>query len=178
MDLKTGQTLAALWLERLQPYCSRIEIAGSIRRRKPVVTDIELVAVPKLSQERDLFGAIGATHNLLEMELCTLDETVHFAKAGPRYKQITFPDGDQVRKLDLFIVLLPAQWGVIFTIRTGPADFSRRLVTKKRHCGLLPSYMQVKDGALWAHGKVIETPEEKDFFRAIGLERIEPWERK
>lgn len=31
----------------LQPHCERIEIAGSIRRNKPEVKDIEIVAIPK-----------------------------------------------------------------------------------------------------------------------------------
>lgn len=31
----------------LQPYCLRIEIAGSIRRKKPTVGDIEILYIPK-----------------------------------------------------------------------------------------------------------------------------------
>lgn len=31
----------------LEPHCERIEIAGSIRRKKPEVKDIEIVAIPK-----------------------------------------------------------------------------------------------------------------------------------
>jgi len=31
----------------LQPHCIRIEIAGSIRRKKPECRDIEIVAIPK-----------------------------------------------------------------------------------------------------------------------------------
>ncbi len=31
----------------LAPHCERIEIAGSIRRKKPHVKDIEIVAIPK-----------------------------------------------------------------------------------------------------------------------------------
>ena len=31
----------------LLPHCERIEIAGSVRRKKPNVKDIEIVAIPK-----------------------------------------------------------------------------------------------------------------------------------
>jgi len=33
--------------EMLAPYCERIEIAGSVRRKKPYCKDIEIVAIPK-----------------------------------------------------------------------------------------------------------------------------------
>src|ERR1035437_1907534 len=34
-------------LEQLKPHCIRAEIAGSLRRKKPLVGDIEIVAIPK-----------------------------------------------------------------------------------------------------------------------------------
>lgn len=34
-------------LEQIRPHCFRAEIAGSIRRLKPEVKDIEIVAIPK-----------------------------------------------------------------------------------------------------------------------------------
>jgi DNA polymerase/3'-5' exonuclease PolX len=39
--------LAEEALNALKPYCERALIAGSIRRMKPEVKDIELVAIPK-----------------------------------------------------------------------------------------------------------------------------------
>src|SRR3989344_4154112 len=33
--------------EQLKPYCERIEIGGSIRRKKSEIGDIELVLIPK-----------------------------------------------------------------------------------------------------------------------------------
>jgi DNA polymerase/3'-5' exonuclease PolX len=44
----------------LAPYCERIEIAGSVRRRKPQVKDIELVAIPR-QVTADRFGDETAT---------------------------------------------------------------------------------------------------------------------
>ena len=35
----------------LAPFCERIEIAGSLRRLKPEVGDIELVVIPKLGAD-------------------------------------------------------------------------------------------------------------------------------
>lgn len=38
----------------LTPYCERVELAGSIRRCRPQVGDIELVTIPR--RPLDLFG--------------------------------------------------------------------------------------------------------------------------
>jgi len=47
MKLEEAQVIAEKTKALLAPYCERIEIAGSIRRKKPDVGDIELVAIPK-----------------------------------------------------------------------------------------------------------------------------------
>ena len=99
-------------------------------------------------------------------------------KNGNKYKQVELKDGIN---LDLFIVTPPAQWGVQFMIRTGSAEFSHRFVTIKHQGGLLPSYLRVKDGAIWHIGKgvsrMIETPEEADVFKVLGINYIEPEKR-
>jgi len=92
---------------------------------------------------------------------------------GDRYKRLVY----QGVGLDLFSVLEPASWGVIYTIRTGSAEFSHRLVTPRLMGGWLPAGLRVKDGALWDRGRLIETPEEADFFRAIGVEWLPPERR-
>ena len=97
-----------------------------------------------------------------------------FIKNGPRYKQIQLPEGIN---LDLFIVQPPAQWGVIYLIRTGSAEFSHRFVTPRKHGGLLPSHLCVKDGAIWSNNHIIETPQERDVFDLAGVPWIEPEKR-
>jgi len=42
-----AHSIAVRVLELLQPHCIRCEIAGSIRREKSEVKDIEIVAIPK-----------------------------------------------------------------------------------------------------------------------------------
>jgi hypothetical protein len=80
--------------------------------------------------------------------------------------------------LDLFIVLEPAQWGVIFTIRTGSADFSHNLVKSKSFGGYLPGDCKVHDGGVYKQGELITMPEEKDFLEFVGLGWIEPEKRQ
>ena len=73
------------------------------------------------------------------------------------------------RPVDLFIVRPPADWGVIFTIRTGPADWSQRLVTECQRW-----FMRVEGGRLLHHGRHVPCPEEADFLAAIGQPWLDP----
>ena len=167
-------------VREFRPYCERMEIAGSIRRGKAEVGDIEIVAVPKLMAMYDMFGEQVGTRNELDHPLgWLLMNRARFVKNGPRYKQIALPEGI---KLDLFLVLPPAQWGVIFAIRTGPAEFSRWIVTSRTLAGALPAGYKVKDGSvrrsLWEEGFTISMPEEIEFLNFLGLGWIEPEERR
>lgn len=181
IPLREAETLAEECIDLLRPYCERIEIAGSIRRRRPDVGDIEILCIPKIRNDgaADLFGDIPAEVNLLDERVTQLLITGEFGRrldknghgaVGSRYKRLTYRDFG----LDLFVCLPPAQWGVLMTIRTGPAEFSHRLVTSTRAGGMLPAWSVVRDGAIWDNGHLVACPEEADVFRFIGLDWIEP----
>ena len=176
MKLKQAKFLANDIILALKSGCVRIEIAGSIRRDKPEVKDIEIVVEPKYASNLDMFGINQNCISMLDPlinELLFLSSAV-LCKNGKKYKQISFPS----ICLDLFIVTPPAQWGVIFTLRTGPAYFSHRLVSPKYNgFGYLSPGHKVAGGALWYLDTIIPTPEEKDFFDIIGLDWIEPKDR-
>jgi DNA polymerase/3'-5' exonuclease PolX len=159
-------------------HCDKIEIAGSLRRGKPEVGDIEIVCLPRSEDCGDLFGtpALDIFYSFLDSYFVGKN----IAKNGLKYKRIDLTD---TISLDLFIVTPPAQWGVIFAIRTGPAEFSRKLVSPISNrgtpdWGFLPAGHTIDRGQLLKHGKLIPTETEKDFFRAINIEWIDPRERK
>jgi hypothetical protein len=190
--------LASRAMRSLAPYCERLEIAGSIRRHMKTIGDIELVAVPKMQRVHvGLFEDYVKLVSTLETAMTTYLATQGSSWAlrvseagrtanGPKLKRLTY-DGFGV---DLFVVTRPAQWGVIFTIRTGPYLFSKQLVSHPNvriddpygqpRWGVLPMDMKVEHGALWRGGQAdpIETPEETDFFHAIGREYVDPWRRQ
>ncbi len=166
----------------MRPFCHRVEIAGSLRRGKSDCKDLEIVAQPRTLEQRDLFGEVRVELELSELDNClkTLvynDVLWPAKKNGERYKQYTIRDVYPL-KLDLFIVRSPAQWGAIYTIRTGPAAFSKKLVTQRRHGGHLPGQFKQKDGALWENNDLIETPTERAYFDALGLDWIAPEARR
>ncbi len=170
-----ARALAEEIIEELRPYCERIEVAGSVRRGKAQVKDIEIVALPLITYETDLLGNPVEVNPLERYPWRSLGKVI---KNGSRYKQLELYEAEI--KLDLFIVLKPAQFGVIFTIRTGPAEFSQWCVTQRRKGGGLPSHCAVHEGGVYSGDdkKPIPMPEELDFLDFLGLGWVEPGERK
>jgi DNA polymerase/3'-5' exonuclease PolX len=59
MDYLEARALAEKVCHQLVPYCEKIKIAGSIRRKKSQVSDIDIVCIPKTKPVKDLFGMIS-----------------------------------------------------------------------------------------------------------------------
>lgn len=156
----------------LIPACTRIMIAGSIRREKPEIGDIEIVAIP-IVDDLDL----GAFDRYLASVGVHPDPTL---KAwGDRYKKATW-EGMQA---DLFLQT-PETWGVNAFIRTGCAEFVHWCVTPRLSGGRLPSGLRVADARIWRRisaepeeWEALPTPEEQDVFDLLELPWIEPRER-
>ncbi len=164
--------IAARVCEELSPFCHRIQTAGSLRRNRPEVGDIEIVAIPKPWQ--DMFGEefpLTTDHALNHVDY---EQFGVLTANGNKLKKIQLHEGIQV---DLFIVTPPAQWGVIFLLRTGPEDYSHNLVTKKEFGGKLPSFLRVEGGAIWKNYDVMDTPQEEDVYRILDLPYVEPKDR-
>ena len=167
LPLKQAESLARRIVAELAPGCSRIEIAGSIRRKKAEVGDIEIVCIPVLSY--DLWGGVTPNNYALESVLFNLVQAgrlVPGGKDGSNYKKFFIPAVEGLQ-LDLFITS-PECWPVIFAIRTGPADFSRMLVTQRSRGGYLPSNMRVEGGRVWEGDKPMKFETEIDFLEICG----------
>jgi DNA polymerase/3'-5' exonuclease PolX len=182
-SLQYAKDAASEILVPLMEVSRRISFAGSIRRKKSTVKDIEIVIEPKLSP--DLLGEerFWFEHVIGALQAWALCGTIEMVKGGDRYRQfIWFGSGPDTNgcfpKVDLFIVHPPATWGVVLAIRTGPAQFSKKLVTQRNKGGLLPSFLRVENGRLLNdEGTVIPTDTEADFFRRIGVAMFEPEDR-
>lgn len=179
--------VATRLVELLADACERIEIAGSLRRRVGEVGDIELVAAPRYEAAPDGFFGVEQV-DLLTMRLARLmvdqvlvprDVEVHRAdgsievqrRIGDRYQALTF----EALPVDLFIVRPPADWGVVLTIRTGPADWSERLVTEIKRRRLAVTQGHLVDTLT---GERKPCPEERDFFAWIGQPWLDPVDRR
>ena len=161
-----AMAMARVLLGHLSNVCERVEIAGSLRRGCPEVGDIEICCIP-----------VQVTNLLCEptydwAEVRDALSMFPMLKGGDHYQQY-----DLGRcKADIFVTSRE-QWGVIFAIRTGSADFSHKLVTPKAWGGFMPGGRGIGDGRLWRWGMSVATPEETDLFREMGLPWIHPEKR-
>lgn len=159
---------------QIAPVCERVLIAGSLRRKKTEVGDIELVVIPQFASVFDMFGSEIEQVSLLDPVLaalgCNLDAS---GNGGAKMRKFVYEDAP----IDMFIQLSEDTWGVNATLRTGCADFSQWLVTDKRHGGAKPAGLSFKDGRIWENGKALNTPDEADVFNALELDWIHPTER-
>jgi DNA polymerase/3'-5' exonuclease PolX len=140
MHYSEARKIAVDLCYQLQPFCDRLHIAGSIRRKKPQVKDIEIVAQPKRVEvgQVGLFGENGHTVSHLTPHfsplVLSLGEVVKGKPEG-RYVQIKLPQGVM---LDLFLPL-PEDFYRQYAIRTGSADYAARKIAggwkKKGWCG-------------------------------------------
>lgn len=158
------------YLELLKPKCERIEPAGSYRREKKFINDIEFVCIPSTMQIED--GLFGFKEERAPEFIKLVDSFVRVKGNGEgKYTQLILPEGGI--HLDLFMTTKD-QWGVIFMIRTGSAAFSQRMVTECKDNGYY-----VQDGFLWRKrdNVMIPVPEEEDFFSITKLPYIKPYAR-
>ena len=189
-------------MDVLGPGCDRLTIAGSIRRGKAEVKDIELLAIPRREvAARDLFGEPIAWLSQLDgIVLRLLDEGVLVHRLdvngrqafGERYKRLCYVGGGPAHGigLDLFSIIPPAQYGLQLVIRTGPHEFSKQVVTPRLSYtpdgrrGWLPIGHRSHEGAIWRVGpkgervELIEMSEEPDVFAFLGMPYIEPGARR
>ena len=176
IDLDEAEGIALDILSHVRPAMARIEVAGSIRRRKPVVGDIELVALPS-DRERmvELLGEVG-----------------QFIKPGvpgavpwdpnpdARYLRMRLPSG---ANLDVFIAS-ELNWGGLYLMRTGgavgpdgspftgfvPGVFGRwkKMSGGGRMTGAQPTTPK---------GEQLPLREEQDFFDLLKMDFVPPEER-
>jgi len=195
MEHKRAMKIADILLERLYPACERMEIAGSLRRGKADVKDIEIVAIPDMTpvpapKPKLEFGKPipRLTGYKTQLDALLADASMNgfleFEKNGDKFKKLVYFEGSTpVIKIDLFLVTPPARWGVQFLIRTGPADFSHWAVTRRKTGGALPNGYRVQDGAVWRGEHENETQNligfdsELEFIEFLGLDWIDPAKR-
>ena len=150
-------------MELLRPHCERLEIAGSIRRKKSRVGDIEIVAIPKPYETGIFESGLAKVVNQWPKVKGELEYGI------TRYTQRIL---HQTIKLDLFFAV-PDNWGMILAIRTGSADFSHKfLAARWSKLGYRSEH-----GYLIKGEKTINVREETELFELLGLKYVEPQNR-
>lgn len=195
MNLDAAQHIAEQLRFSMLYACETVKIAGSIRRRKAEVKDIELVAVPKFKEvasEGSLFPEPitvnllyeWATHSNIKWIKTGVEQIVPWTiKPDGKYWRGLLPTGI---KLDLFIAN-PRNFGLIYLIRTGSKDFSAALLGYAKHQTPyqtersyyeehpeLPGKPETGYLVEKATGKRVDTPTERTVFNLLSLQYVQP----
>ena len=64
LALRTARDYGYSILDWLSPYSHQAQLAGSVRRDRPTCGDIDIVMIPRVVIERDMFGAESGRENL------------------------------------------------------------------------------------------------------------------
>ncbi|MBX3352123.1 MAG: hypothetical protein KF684_04260 [Phycisphaeraceae bacterium] len=178
LPLPMAQKVAEIALERLAPHTTRRLVAGSVRRGKPEVSDIDLVLEPRY--DTDLGGRFdgwtaGFLASVRDCELWTLDSSLTPTSRGVTVRSRKNP----ALKIELWLCF-PWNYGWISLLRTGPSDFTRDLVTLvgMDRLGSAPGGgYRFKDGLLKFKGEMVRCPHEETVFEELGLPFVEPRQR-
>ncbi len=205
ISLEVARLKADALLHHLSPVCERIEVAGSIRRGKTHVGDIELVAVPRMfehvSAQADLFGEAKkeppkdrideaiAEANRLESgrpyctdldpcRACLMDQ-----ECGPRPWLSKLNNGHRYIKLrDNYLGLQIDLFLVRPPAEWGPIFALRTGPAKfsqRLVTGLHVRKLRCRDGRVVdSSGRHMPCPDEQRFFRLCGFRWKEPEERR
>ena len=171
MNLLRAQILAAKVVAKLAPLCARIEIAGSIRRQRPWVNDIDLVLLPQPGQRE-----------VIQFKLRAGCAAVSEGDQNAIYRMPCGKPGEEIQ-LDLFFArprvedllgCTPGNFGSLLVCRTGSKEHNIFLVEHAKRQGLVwKPYSGV-----FRDGECLAGEEEAAIFAALGLDFIPPEKRE
>jgi DNA polymerase (family 10) len=149
--IQKAKALSDEIVKRLEPYSEKIQVAGSIRREKPTVHDIDIVLIA---------GDMEGIHK----ELAGLGE---LRKDGQKIKRLEYKDVS----VDLYFAT-PQTWATLLLIRTGSKEHNIRLCARAKTLGM--HLAASGDGLFDQEGVRIAGDTEESIFQELGLPYKEP----
>jgi len=182
-----GVQVAKQLVSVLQPCCTRLVVAGSLRRRKPDVGDVELVYIGMSELRKDPCDMFGRTMvNLAEQAIERLQKAGVIKRRlnargletyGPKNKLMLHAETGM--PVDLF-ASSEATWWNYLVCRTGPSESNIRICEAARRRG----WKWNPYGAGFTKGERIAGTyaehachSEAEVFEFVGLPHLTPEER-
>lgn len=179
MELKEAQTIADELIKELSTHFKKWLVCGSIRRRKEIVKDIDIVAIPKPESEYE-FGEISLSRQveLLDPLGGKTKDVARFLN-GPAIKRFQFKG----ISIDLYLAN-EFTFETLVLIRTGSTEHNVRLTKIARNKGLKlfasGKGLCVIKGGIYEPEEIIKTVEntEKGILMNLLGKIPEPQERR
>jgi len=176
IELSEARVIADKVLHHVSPAMTRIEIAGSIRREKQVVGDIELVAI--VADQDKLIKLIGDVGQTIKPGVPGV--IPWSPKPGAKYIRVRLEEG---MNLDLFVAS-PENWGGLFLMRTGSASGSDGNAFNGFVPRMFKRWKTLSGGGRMTDamptmpdGTQLPVYEEQDFFDLLEMDFVPPVER-
>lgn len=181
MTLDHAMDMASEISNDIGPYCERVIIAGSIRRKKDKISDIEMVVIPRYEErvkEVNLFESITEDVDLLD----------EYIKQSPNFSRRLNKDGNEAygdknkllyyketTPLDIFTANDKDLVMVLF-IRTGSYQNNIKVAVQARKVGYKieqyeGGYKDLESGQIWT------MIDENKVYEFIGLKYLKPEDR-
>jgi DNA polymerase/3'-5' exonuclease PolX len=181
--VKTKKSIAELLpvanrlIKDLEPFCEKIEICGSIRRKKEMVGDIEIVCKPiKIKIPKSIQYSLFEPPEYSEKTILGFMEYVRNYKIIrgdlDRGKIVCFETTEGVQ-VDVFTGG-DLNYGFIKTLRTGPSQYNMDFVIPQ----LKRKGYTLKNGFVYNGNQIVSVPDEEKLYDLIGCEIHTPEERE
>jgi len=180
--LELAEGVAETLVRHLESHCKRIQVAGSIRRRKPTVGDVELLCIPEFRIQHNLLGEVADKVDLLDRKLQEFIKTGFLdyrrnAKGrrlgyGPRNKYLVHDSGIPV---DVFTTSEEG-WAMSLVVRTGPKEMNVRLMAEARKRAMRGH--AYGEGFTLPDGSPLACQSEQEVFAAVGWPCQPPADRR
>jgi DNA polymerase/3'-5' exonuclease PolX len=187
MNLPLATLYAQQIVTWLTPFCERIEIAGSIRRQRPIVNDIDLVCIPKIHEETDLLGAVSHRANRL------FDYLVDYVRernpSSSQHSKPHFISGGEREGKQMILQLPKCQLDLWFAseenlatrllMRTGSKEHNIWFAQRAQDKGLSwKPYEGLFQTVFSDIPPLLPCATEESLYRAIGFDYIDPVNRE
>ena len=176
IELELAEKLAMSVINHIKPAMNRSEVAGSIRRKKDVVGDIEIVGLPgDRIRLIELLSDVGQ-----HIKPGVTDIIPWQPKIDAKYMRVRLQEGIN---LDVFLAV-PENFGGIYLMRTGSATGA----DGNAFSGFVPSmfgrWKKLSGGGRMTDcrptlttGEQLVLKEEQDFFDLLKMKFVPPQER-
>ncbi|MDE2099080.1 MAG: hypothetical protein KGL39_17635 [Patescibacteria group bacterium] len=185
MDLDTAQRYAAHILGWLRPHCDRLEVAGSIRRGRPVCNDVDIVCIPCLTEYKDLLGHVTGRQNQVHMFLLNYVADYQARHPGNMgQEQVRVISGGETVGKQMIVQLPKCQLDVWFATEATFASLLLCRTGSKEHNIWLCQRAVERDihwnpyEGLSDQGGVLPARSEEELYKHLGLAFIEPKNRE
>lgn len=174
--LNEAESIANKVRSHISPALDRVEVAGSIRRRKEIVGDIEICGIPAdRARLIDLLGDLGQ-----HIKPGVPGAVPWTPKVEAKYLRVRLAEG---MNLDVFLGT-QQNWGGLYMMRTGSGASPDGNTFHGFIPGIFGRFKKLSGGGRMTDcmptmptGEQLWIPEEQDFFDILEMDFVPPQER-